>query len=113
HGLDFDEVREEMKTGQRGPPSYTADGMIAQLAEIAEAAKARGQPLDELEHYATSPEWTARLRENERQLVETYRLAAHFQEPAFSMDEVPANAVRESVERELREGRSLARQDFT
>src|SRR5690606_8768178 len=50
-GLDFDEVREEMKTGQRGPPSYSADGMIAQLAQIAESAKARGQPLDELEHY--------------------------------------------------------------
>ncbi|MCA9605055.1 MAG: DUF2169 domain-containing protein [Myxococcales bacterium] len=112
-GLDADEVLEEMATGHRGPPAFSAAANRAMFERLHEETVALDQPVDELEHYATDPEHLAKMAETERQLLDNYRRMAHLQAPAFPMPEGPAQHLRDDLVTRAAAGGSFRERDLT
>ncbi len=108
-GLDFDEVREEMKTPHRGPPDFSAEAHRARFRQWAEEAKAAGQPAEEFEEYATSEKQWEQWTSFEERLRATYRAYAHFQKPAPAREDGDKAAIRAAV----LAGESFAGKDLT
>jgi len=112
-GLDFDEVEKEMTEGQRGPPTFTADGERMMFRELADEAEEAGHPVEELEWFATDEEPYKRFQVQEEQELDAYRRMAHFQAPAFPLDPADSERRRAVVETAVRSGDSLAGWDLT
>ncbi|HJL14392.1 MAG TPA: DUF2169 domain-containing protein [Sandaracinaceae bacterium LLY-WYZ-13_1] len=112
-GLDAEELRGEIEGTQRGPFVVTAESERARFRKMADDAAARGEPVDELEHYATDPEIYASWEKQEEMLRQAYLSVAHHQEPAFAMEPADSERVRAEVEDRVRRRESLARIDLT
>jgi uncharacterized protein YjbI with pentapeptide repeats len=112
-GLDYAMIEDEQTWTQQGPPSFTAEGQRKKLARLAEEVRAGGGASDELESYASSPEWLARWKESEDQQRAMYRMAAHFQKPAEPLDDLANEDARALVAARLAAGESLASVDLT
>ncbi|MFK7991869.1 MAG: DUF2169 domain-containing protein [Sandaracinaceae bacterium] len=112
-GLDWAEVEEEMVDTPRGPPTYRAEVQQAEFNTLADRAEAAGQPVDELRHMGTDPEFYALMKEREKQERENYQRTAHTQRPAFASPEEVSAARRAKVQTALQRGESLAGWDLT
>lgn len=112
-GLDADEVMEELETGHRGPPTFSAAANRAMFERLYEDTVRAEHPVDELKHYATDPEAVAKMEETERQLLENYRRMAHMQAPAFAMPEGPAQHLRDDIVTKVQAGASFRERDLT
>lgn len=112
-GLDFEEVRHEITSPRTGPPAFTAEKMRADVQRAADEAAAIGHPVDEVEHYATDPDWYTMWQKAERDLIQAYRRFGHFQASAPRMAEQDAARLKAELQRELQSGASLARRDLT
>ena len=112
-GLDYDVIREERSRTTSGPPEFKADDYRDMLRRMADEAAAAGHPQDELESYASDPEWYARLQKYEEMSIEGYRMGAHMQSPYLGRTIEESAPVREWVERRHREKKSFAERDLT
>lgn len=112
-GLDYAMLEEEQTWTQQGPPAFTAEGQREKLARLAGDVRREGGAADELDAYATSPEWLAQWKESEGRLRESYRQTAHLQKPAELADELASEDARTLVGARLAAGESLAGVDLT
>jgi uncharacterized protein YjbI with pentapeptide repeats len=112
-GLDYDQMVRDQKRKAGGPPTFTAEGQIAQLREQVELSANAGVPLPHLEAQLADPEFMIRLRKAEDALKEAYRLFGHYQDPAAPRDEAASAAMRAEIVAAVARGESLAGRDFT
>lgn len=112
-GFDYDVIREEKATVPAGPPEFSALERRAFFRKLADDAAASGQPMDELEHYATSPELFAQWQELEKRMVDAYRLGAHMQGPALAATEARNSELRRIVTDAIRQKESLVDRNLT
>jgi uncharacterized protein YjbI with pentapeptide repeats len=113
NGLDFEMIRAERKDVPGGPPTFTAEGKMAELRAIAEQGRAQGTPIDEIEEMLQDPVLWQRYREAEQRLRDGYRQTAHHGAPAQRPTGDAALAMRAEVIAAHAEGRSLANTDLT
>jgi len=84
-GFDSEVLRREQEETPVGPPTFTAVGQRALLADIAADARRKGTIIDEIEDMIVDPELFARWQDAEAKVREGYRLTAHMQNPAPPM----------------------------
>jgi len=113
NGLDYDIIKEEKTTVPYGPPDFRADDYRGMLRKMADDAAAGGHPSDELEYYASDPEYYAILKKYEEMALDGYRVGAHLQGAAPLLSGVEASAVRLEVEQRHASGEGFAGQDLT
>lgn len=112
-GLDFEEVREEIVSPRTGPPTFTADGQRKYFRELADQLVEIGQPVDEVEFFATDEETYEGWKEREAQGRQMYQVGAHHQYPAPPKDPEESAKVRAWVEDRHRRQESFAGLDLT
>lgn len=112
-GFDYDVIREEKATVPMGPPEFSALERRAFFRKLADEAAASGQPVDELEHYATSPELFAQWQDLEKRMLDGYRLGAHLQGPAPAAPEERDAELRRVVVEAIASRESLANRNLT
>lgn len=112
-GFDYDVIREEKATVPMGPPEFSALERRAFFRKLADEAAASGQPMDELEHYATSPELFAEWQELEKRMLDGYRLGAHLQGPAPAAAAERDAELRRVVVEAIAKKESLANRNLT
>ncbi|MCB9595838.1 MAG: DUF2169 domain-containing protein [Sandaracinaceae bacterium] len=112
-GLDAEEVMQEVVTGHRGPPAFSAAGNQHMFERLYDKTVALDHPVDELKHYASDPEYVAKMQETEKQLFDNYRRMAHFQAPAHPMPDGPAQHLRGEIEEKVRDGLGFRERDLT
>lgn len=112
-GLSYEALLEEMKDFPRGPPPFRAADERKRMQKLADDARAAGQPVPELDEYATSDEryqlWVMR-EDSERQM---YLSRAHLQHPLLPVANEVAAERRAAALEMIRRGDSLVRVDFT
>jgi uncharacterized protein YjbI with pentapeptide repeats len=112
NGLDYDEVVTKAGEEGGGPPQVSADREMAKLRAAVADARANGIPMPHLEAMAADPRFEARLRENERSLIELYRRFVHQMPAVADADEALAEARGEMFKRTLEES-AVAERDFS
>lgn len=112
-GVDPEAIRQEMTTAKVGPPTYTAEGEIRRIGELAAESRARGLVIDELESWLTDEELHAGWRQIEQQIKDAYLALAHEQSPAPRMRPDAAARARREFEAALRDRRSFAYYNLT
>jgi uncharacterized protein YjbI with pentapeptide repeats len=84
-GFDSEVLRREQDEAPVGPPTFTAVGQRALLADIAADSRRRGTVIDEIEQMIVDPDLFAHWQDAEAKVREAYRLTAHMQNPAPAM----------------------------
>ncbi len=113
NGLDYGAIEAEKKTVPYGPPDFKADDYRDMLRKMADDAAAAGAASDELEYYASDPEYYAILQKYEEMALDGYRIGAHFQGAAPLLSGEAASAVRLEVEQRHRAGEGFGGVDLT
>jgi uncharacterized protein YjbI with pentapeptide repeats len=112
-GTDYEMILEEMRTPPGGPPKFTADGQREKMRALAERLAAEGNPVAELDYWATADEPYQQWKLAETQLWEAYRTTAHVRPPADAAPAEVSAAQRERVKNAVHAGTSLAGWDLT
>ncbi len=96
-GMDYEEVRGKHKTTPKGPPTFTADGKVRELHELANGLREQGVPADHVEQLYQDPENLRLWKDSETQLRQLYLTMAHHQDPADAMDPEKGAASKQAV----------------
>ena len=112
-GMDYDEVRKQQKTTPKGPPTFTADGKVRELREIADSLRNQGALATQVDEIYQDPENLRLWKDTEGQLRELYRTMAHHQDPADTMAPEKLEATRQAVLAAYARGASMAGWDLT
>ncbi|AKT42450.1 DUF2169 family type VI secretion system accessory protein [Chondromyces crocatus] len=112
-GLDFDKLLEEQKGGGGGPPKLTVDKELDHLRELRQMGQNIGADTSALDAMLADPTFEANLRRAEKQLLDGYRVGAHFFPPADLADAESSRRLREELLAAHARGESLAGRDFT
>lgn len=97
--------------GSAGPPKFSARAQREQIRERLGQGRDIGADVSELEAEFGNDEQFELWQEQERQLNDLYRLAAHFQEPVGRADD--SQALRERLFQMLDAEADLSAQDFS
>jgi uncharacterized protein YjbI with pentapeptide repeats len=108
-GMDFD----ALTTQQGGPPKFSADQHLAELAAIAAQARIEGVPAEGLEAMLADAAFIARVHATEAQIRETYARFAQHLPPAKPLDAARSQAARAMVQQACDLRASLAESDLT
>jgi uncharacterized protein YjbI with pentapeptide repeats len=90
-------LRAEIDAKQVGPPTFTADGLRAQLVAIAMECRRQNTIVDEIEDMIVDNKLYAEWQTAETNLREAYRATAHMQDPAPAMTPELSALTRERV----------------
>ncbi len=112
-GFDSKVLAAEREQTPVGPPTFTAEGQRALLAEIAADSRKQGTVIDEIEEMIVDEALFARWLEAEDRLREGYRLTAHLQTPAPAMPGSMRAACRERVRQAAAAGESFSKLNLT
>jgi uncharacterized protein YjbI with pentapeptide repeats len=112
-GLDYDVEAANALRENAGPPRFSAAAHYAQLLRMSEESREVGTPIAELERQLADPQWQAALVEQERELRDVYRSAAHLQPSPAPMSAEASERARALAEAAIGSGERLAERDFT
>lgn len=112
-GMDYDDIRKEQKATPKGPPTFSADGKVRELREIADGLRAQGASADHVDEIYRDTDNLRLWKDSEIQLREMYRTMAHYQDPADAMDPEKGAATRQAVIDTHARGASMAGWDLT
>lgn len=113
-GENYDEVMAKGAKDNAGPPKFSSAKQFAELEEMAREARENGSPLPDLEKQLANPTYRAQVEEQEKNLLEMYRMSAHMNSTAApAMDSETAEQTRLLVQMCLESGESLAHRNFT
>ena len=111
-GYDYDQVLAQAKE-KGGKRWFSADETIGQLQKAGKQVKEAGALTPELERKLFDPELEKKLRLAEEKSKEAYRKYAHFYDPQPALSSEAAQALRETIVKGRKEGRSFAGADLT
>jgi uncharacterized protein YjbI with pentapeptide repeats len=113
-GLDFEEIRKEWRGPFKGgPPELRAEKDLARLRTLAADSRAAGFDAAEIDAYLADPEFVAMVRDQDRTMLEAYRVGAQQQSEPELLGVEENKRLREELLAAHERGESLAGRDLT
>lgn len=110
---DRERMLHQHEKGPTGPPTFTAAGQRAAMAQVVERTRLAGAPTEELERLLADPALDERWVAAETQLRDNYRRAAHLQDPAPAMTPARSEEARACVRESIAAGVDFSTLDLT
>jgi uncharacterized protein YjbI with pentapeptide repeats len=112
-GFTGKDLRAEVNARHVGPPTFTADGLLAQLVGIAMECRKQNTIVDEIEDMIVDKKLYAEWKTAETNMLDAYRVLAHMQEPAPAMTPELSALTRQRVLAAVANREDFATLNFT
>lgn len=112
-GFDYDAEMARAAAEAAGPPDFSADQHLTMLHDMARIASEGGQPMIELENDLMDEDYVSMMHDLEKQVRDTYRLAAHLMPPAPPLADDARQHLRVVVQAAKDGGEPLAGRNLT
>jgi uncharacterized protein YjbI with pentapeptide repeats len=112
-GVDFDEIKKEWEQPAAGPPELVAEDHIARMRNLADAGRAVGADVSEIDDYLADPKFVDLIYQHDRSLMEAYRLGAQLQGEPSLRPEAESRRIREELLAAHGRGESLKGRNLT
>ncbi|MFO0554309.1 MAG: DUF2169 domain-containing protein [Polyangiaceae bacterium] len=104
-GLDWEQLVAEARREGAGPPKPTAKPTVERMREQVELARNANMPLEIFEKMLEDQTWVANLVQQDEQLLQTYRMYAHYRDPAAPLEGDASAGIRQRLVEAHRAGK--------
>lgn len=113
NGVDYDAILAKNKGDGAGPPKFTAEGELERMNEMLTMAQNGGVALPEVEAQLRDPELRKKLEKAEEAARMSYRMTAHWRDPAAALDPERSAELRVELSRKRASGEPVGALNLT